>query len=815
MVDADAPKSAPKAAKSTPRFTEALTIFVCDPSVEAERVSQALREASHHVVDVPLSMLVARVAVQRPRVILVDADAEGAIETIGRMRELPDTDAIDVLFFGRTGAALSTSEDALAHEGSGFFPRPVEAFAVLKKLHALIEGEESGRPEAKEVEPDEPPPPMSSGRPQAPMAPNSVAPKSQPPPSLKSSPPPSLSTADLRQSPPPSIGRVSLRSGLSEELEHLLAAAEARVGGQQGSSDIPPPSPEEELDAVLPESILAALDTPLDDAEEDQEADASASPGTTSSRGTTSRGRAAREPAREEPPRNEAPVTNDGVPVHETQGERIDAPSTGQTSSARGTEAGSVGTALRTSGESRPETSAQSAFGVPPSPPAPLTPFSRRRPSSMPPPNVGPQSALSSTMGSEVLVQAGAMLLPMNPAPPFGAQSYAAQPQSMQQPPRSMQLQQAQVPQSPVAPPPSAHAEVPVAGATILGPGDAARFLAHSIATRQSGAVTFESDEGMRRVVLREGDVVTAASGVESESLLAFLGARGELPRERLEQLSGRLPPYGRHAGAALVAQGALRQDQLWTVLRSHAEWLMGQAIAVVRGRAFLDPEPPGRLRSEPSVFGGSTGAEVLVEVVRRTASEQEAIDGLGGVATVLAEGPAEALLTECGLGAAELDAIQSTRGERVDAIVARFPQTDVAQVLYALTMLGVVTAVRALESRSPRPSSTSDTGGDALDDEALRARIRARVELVEEGDYFAVMGVPRTATSYEIRRAFVSLRRTFDPSRLLTPSLLDLADDVRKIVMVLEEAYEILGDSARRERYRRAIEDVPQPQAN
>ena len=803
MVDPEAVKPD---SKSAPKFTEALTIFVCDPSVEAERVSQALREAGHHVVDVPLSMLVARVAVQRPRVILVDADAESAIETIGRMRELPDTDAIDVLFCGRAGAALSTSEDALAHEGSGFFPRPVEAAAVLRKLHALIEGEDSGRPAVQEVEPDEPPPPMSTGAKSQP--PPASSPKSQPPPSRRSAPPPSLSAADLRQSPPPSIGRVSLRSGLSEELEHLLAAAEARVIGQQlgSSSDLPPPSPEEELDAVLPEAILAALDTPLDDAEEEQEADASASPGTNSSRGTTSRGRAAREPAREEPPRHE-PLTNDGVPAHETQGERSDAPSTGQTS-ARGTEAGSVATAMRTSAESRSETSSQSAFGMPPSPhvsPA-LTPFSRRRPSSMPPP-MGPQSALSSTMGSEVLVQAGAMLLPLHPTP-FGAQSYAAPPSPPQMPP----------PTAPAAPPPepaSSNVEVPVAGATVLTAGDAARFLAHSIGTRQSGAVTFESDEGMRRVVLREGDVVTAASGVESESLLAFLGARGELPRERIEQLSGRLPPYGRHAGAALVAQGALRQDQLWTVLRAHAEWLMGQAIGIVRGRAFLDPEPPGRLRSEPSVFGGSTGAEVLVEVVRRTASEVEAIQGLGGPGTVLAEGPAEALLSECGLGAAELDAIRSTRGERVDGIVARFPQTDVAQVLYALAMLGVVTPVRALEPRSPRPSPTTDTSGDAIDEEALRARIRARIELVEEGDYFAVLGVPRTATGYEIRRAFVSLRRTFDPARLLTPSLLDLADDVRKIVMVLEESYEILGDSARRDRYRRAIEDVPQPHTN
>ena len=57
---------------------------------------------------------------------------------------------------------------------------------------------------------------------------------------------------------------------------------------------------------------------------------------------------------------------------------------------------------------------------------------------------------------------------------------------------------------------------------------------------------------------------------------------------------------------------------------------------------------------------------------------------------------------------------------------------------------------------------------------------------------------------------AFSALRREFDPSRMLTPAIADLADDLRKIVAVLEEAYEVLGDSARRERYRRAIEDVP-----
>jgi DnaJ-domain-containing protein 1 len=60
------------------------------------------------------------------------------------------------------------------------------------------------------------------------------------------------------------------------------------------------------------------------------------------------------------------------------------------------------------------------------------------------------------------------------------------------------------------------------------------------------------------------------------------------------------------------------------------------------------------------------------------------------------------------------------------------------------------------------------------------------------------------------VRRAFLELRRAFDPSRVLTPEVADLAEDVKQITMVLEEAYDILKDSARRERYRRAIEAVP-----
>jgi hypothetical protein len=316
--------------------------------------------------------------------------------------------------------------------------------------------------------------------------------------------------------------------------------------------------------------------------------------------------------------------------------------------------------------------------------------------------------------------------------------------------------------------------------------------------------------EGERRVVLREGDVVTTASTMEDESLLAFLGVRGDLPRETVRRLGAKFPPFGRHAGAALVARGYMSQDQMWPMLRAHAEWLFARVLQAHPAHLTLEAHPPGRLAGEPSVFGGSTGASVFVEIVRRTVASADAIERLGGRGTRVANGTEARLLGECALTPEELAEIHPGRsvGEMLDAV----PDGDLPAVLFALSQLGVIDALRAVGDDGVREDGASEAEVAALDEEAIRERVRARLQLVEDGDYFALLGVTPDVTGYELRRAFVELRRAFDPSRALTPEVIDLADDLRKIVSILEEAFEILKDAARRERYRRAIEAVPGP---
>jgi hypothetical protein len=342
-----------------------------------------------------------------------------------------------------------------------------------------------------------------------------------------------------------------------------------------------------------------------------------------------------------------------------------------------------------------------------------------------------------------------------------------------------------------------------------LGLGDALSAFAICVRERATGALVIDAQEGVRRILLRDGDVVTAASGLDEESLVGFLGTRGDITPDVSENLIGKIPAYGRHAGAALVANGHIGQDQLWPVLRAHAEWILSCAVLAEKGAASFEVNPPGRLRAEPSVFGGATGAEVLIEVVRRSIPAGAALPRLGGGGTRLVEGPRWELLSECALSEAEQQWLGRVKGAALDEALTTAPGDDLVPVLYALVQLGVL-AVEMPGMKSKKKRAAARERFDPIDAQAVRSQVKARLNLVEEGDYFSLLGVPRSATAYEIHRAYLELRRGFEPSRVLNAATADLADDLQLIIEVLEEAHDLLRDQSRRERYRRAIEDKP-----
>jgi hypothetical protein len=830
-------------------------IFVSDASAEAERLTAALRARGYQVVDVPLTLLVGRVAVQRPALILCDVDAEGALETTHRLRDIPGGAGVDIIFIGEAGRTLDDMADAVFHEGSGFFVRPVDVFSLLHKAEALIgppanapgggsivpsgqrgpvrisshppqrrtpsqppEGSDSRPPSAPPSRPPSNPPPgrIVASASRSPSSPPAKTP-SAPPARAPSSPPqlpnlPGSARGAEREPSKASLARQIPQAEISPELELLLQRAEQRVGKVTMSSA--PPSfrldPEAEVDAILPADVLAALDEPLElDDDDDDESSASVGTRTGSEAGRTASGTAASTAA--------GSTAIGGVPT--MLGQRT-ASGTQGTGVPIGTQppppdpdpAASAAAPATSSGAEPAESAAAAAAREilesepPPTPPAVPT----RPPSapSWPPPSSIAAEAVGLALHPAALAATTPPLRPPSQDEAARAATTAADrairrmTEPSTTPPRGREVPPTEPPVASDELDPSSEPALEIPAT--LGALDAFRALAKAIRSRYTGALAFEEPAGIRRVVLRDGDFVTAASGADTESLAAFLGGRGDLSPEAARQ-ARKLPQFGRHAGAALIAHGHLRQDDLWPVLRAHAEWILGRIANMSEGSASVERQIPPRLQAEPAVFGGATGAEVLVEIARRTISPDQAIRRLGGPSAQLVAGSAGRLLGECALPDTELMLVEEAKITPLSELLPRALAPEFASVLFALLELGVL-AVAPGRRVDLKPAAVHDE----LDDEALRARILTRKALVDDGDYFALLGVGRAATAYDIRRAYAALRREFEPSRILGATTADLRDDVDVIIEVLEEAYDILRDERRRDRYRRALEANP-----
>lgn len=879
-------------------------VLVSDASTEAERLITSLRVRRFKVRDVPLALLAGRVENQHPKLVICDGQSPETADVLARVRSGEWGRSVELLLLGNEPGLIEALRKDHPDIGSRAFARPIDVYSVLQRIEEIVgveEGESIAAGRSLASLPKRSSAGSISSQSGVPAAPTPVPQhrrghRSNDPQAGPSQPAPSSGSAPSSQGqrPSPSLIPGSNVDGaqaraasivpakMSTELEKLLQDADRRISNQavieQPESAGQRLSPEQELDAVLPPDVLAALDDLIEiDGDDD-----TSNPGHESEQrhhtpnprdrvrppasDPTFRARdveshtagtsptddrsAIDEPESFQPPKGSSPYAaapdafvdastpSSGPSTPRTEGSRtahsVPSPSRSEwslpqasvaehtldrrtgTDTAAGSENSSASRRLsRTSTEG-------SSSGTNPESSDHDVPFNREE-SSTTPPRAGPKSPLGDDAPRSVRSRSSAV---SQRTPPHGAGYPGIQDPTTRPPAAGAKDHATGIAAPAESHPPTDRRSVdphltrgreraltrgssessnrPPSIPVALGPGDVASALARCVRSRFSGALVVEDDNGTRRAVLRDGDFVTVVSGVEGESLVTFLIQRGDLKPDAA-RLGRKLPQFGRHAGAALIAHGYLRQDELWPVLRAHAEWLLGRVLSVERGSASLEIELPARLLSEPAVFGGSTGAEILIEALRRIVPPQAAITSLGGLRARLTLGARRNLVSECALLPKEAQLVERVQAQPLGTILSEIDEPDFAAVLYALVELGVLDTL-GMPNNEPEAALVPDV----LDDEAIRARVAVRRGLVEEGDYFSVLGIGRNATGYEIRHAYLELRREFDPGRLLTAATTDLREDVETILEVLDEAYDVLRDPERRVRYYRALGAQP-----
>ena len=316
-----------------------------------------------------------------------------------------------------------------------------------------------------------------------------------------------------------------------------------------------------------------------------------------------------------------------------------------------------------------------------------------------------------------------------------------------------------------------------------------------------TGRIAFRRGEVETVVFFDQGRPVFASSNEPRDRMGELLVREGKITASQYERCQTVVAESGRRMGEILVDLGYLKRRELLPAVRRHVEDILYSLFGWDRGTYTITPEKEPcaeriRLSRHP--------AALILEGIRRKLDRSSLERMIGAPSTVLEVADRERLggiINMGDLAAEERSALAAIDGQADLAHVAATVNVDVADVLplaWGLCVLGLATLRRA---DTEVPDETTALVGEtdlAID----RERVRARWELVSEADYFALLGVRRDATTFEIRRAYQSARRDFAADCFPPDLRRELAQELDDIANVLDEAYRVLRDDRLRSTY-------------
>lgn len=367
-----------------------------------------------------------------------------------------------------------------------------------------------------------------------------------------------------------------------------------------------------------------------------------------------------------------------------------------------------------------------------------------------------------------------------------------------------------------------------------LATTDVATLFATLHAAGFSGAVTLQRGDGDKTIYFDAGMPVAARSTFAHDRLPDLLLREGIITREQ-QARARELPSTGRGVAQKLVEMGLLKSSELFATLRRHAEEIIYSCFGWERGRYRLSHvEPP----VEERVRLGAHPWALFVEGVRRKYGLERLVELVGPPETVLTPTTLMArALEEGAFSAAERARAELVDGERtlselaLGAVGTPLGEGELYALAWSLVAIGAarlgaggeaqtgagVRAVPTLITSSygeaadrrtrPRPNERArDRDADrAIDKE----RVMAKRAQVQDGDYFAILGIGRDASAREVARAFERLKREFAPERFADPLRDELSDALAEIGEVLDEAHRVLADDEVRASYRARLPDA------
>jgi ActR/RegA family two-component response regulator len=345
---------------------------------------------------------------------------------------------------------------------------------------------------------------------------------------------------------------------------------------------------------------------------------------------------------------------------------------------------------------------------------------------------------------------------------------------------------------------------------------DVAMLIARFHRERYSGRATFHRGEAQKAIYFEEGRPVFATSNLPHDRMGDLLYREGKITREQHARSREIVAETGRRMGEILVEMGFLKRRELLPAVRRHVEDIVYSLFAWDSGDYVSTPRDTAqdekiRLAAHPTAL--------VLEGIRRKMGLERLRARVGPLHTVIVPFKRDELmssLAEADLSPDEREGAELIDGRRSLAEIraaSKLDETSIYHLAYGILALGLARAQE--RGREPTDSGRHPTGpgstpslGGAADVRIDRERVLAKHLHVLEADYFAVLGVRRDATAFEVRRAYESARRDYAVEAFPVEVQRELADPLHEIAVVLDEAFRVLRDDQIRRQYLSNLKD-------
>jgi hypothetical protein len=210
---------------------------------------------------------------------------------------------------------------------------------------------------------------------------------------------------------------------------------------------------------------------------------------------------------------------------------------------------------------------------------------------------------------------------------------------------------------------------------------------------RVPGVLTFTHKHACKRLFLRDGNVIFAASNLKEDELGDFLFRCGKITRVQLAASTGILTKTkGKRIGQVLIEMGAIEEDDLMWAVRSHQQMILWSLFNWFEGTTIFNV---GAFKQNESILLDLTIPRAILDGIRNIAQAKRVIGFVGTRNTILEQEENASLTLEMyGPDETEREILRKVDGKMTVYEICSstpFGPHETAKILYALWVLKLI----------------------------------------------------------------------------------------------------------------------------